>query len=177
MLDITNRCIFNCIYCYKKSRNSDILENNTAYLKTEEVIYVARELSKIGFKIVTISGGEPGLHPNLCKIVKEIRDKTKTKSMYKFEWKQRYSQLFEEKNSYQVTMATIKKLKKYRVPFSIHSNITPINYSCVYDLIKFSKKIRAISIRLSHVIPSGRGENKIFFYLKLSLINYLNFNF
>ncbi|MEM5870929.1 MAG: hypothetical protein QXX04_01015, partial [Candidatus Aenigmatarchaeota archaeon] len=49
LLDITNRCIFNCIYCYKKSRNSDILENNTAYLKTEEVIYVARELSKIGF--------------------------------------------------------------------------------------------------------------------------------
>ncbi|MEM5806749.1 MAG: radical SAM protein [Candidatus Aenigmatarchaeota archaeon] len=79
LLDITNRCIFNCIYCYKKSRNSDILENNTAYLKTEEVIYVARELSKIGFKIVTISGGEPGLHPNLCKIVKEIRDKTKLK--------------------------------------------------------------------------------------------------
>ncbi|MEM5872731.1 MAG: radical SAM protein [Candidatus Aenigmatarchaeota archaeon] len=169
MLDITNRCIFNCIYCYKKSRDSDILDNNITYLKTEEVIYVARELLKIGFKIVTISGGEPGLHPNLCKIVKEIRDKTKTKSMYKFEWKQRYSQLFEEKNSYQVTMATIKKLKKYRVPFSIHSNITPINYSCVYDLIKFSKKIRAISIRLSHVISFGRGENKNLFLSKTQL--------
>ncbi|MEM5806750.1 MAG: hypothetical protein QXO07_03305 [Candidatus Aenigmatarchaeota archaeon] len=73
------------------------------------------------------------------------------------------------KNSYQVTMTTIKKLKKYRVPFSIHSTITPINYSCVYDLIKFSKKVGAISIRLSHVIPSGRGENKNLFLSKTQL--------
>lgn len=85
--------------------------------------------------------------------------------MYKFEWKQRYSQLFEKKNSYQVTMTAIKKLKKYRVPFSIHSTITPINYSCVYDLIKFSKKVGAISIRLSHVISFGRGKNKKSFFI------------
>ena len=69
----SKRCNYNCSYC------SDFLHDNTSKILTEEKFKIAvNNLLKVNFNRVrlTISGGEPLLHPNLVSFCRQVLEKS-----------------------------------------------------------------------------------------------------
>ena len=66
MLEITDACNVNCRVCYKKRG-----ESLKSLLQIQQELDAAIKLRKL--HTVTISGGEPTLHPELCQIVAMIK--------------------------------------------------------------------------------------------------------
>lgn len=66
-IEVTQRCPNRCIYC---SSLSD--ENKTQYLDYDTICRVVDDAMLLGAKSVSISGGEPLLHPDIIKIARYI---------------------------------------------------------------------------------------------------------
>lgn len=67
MLEVTNKCNIGCRVCYKKKSNN--IKNLSEIRKDLKIAMKLRNLHT-----VSITGGEPTLHPELCKIVKMIKE-------------------------------------------------------------------------------------------------------
>ena len=67
--DITFKCNFSCGY----SSVHKMVDQNKKELSTEEAINFVREAGKIGVWILSITGGEPLLRPDLPIIIKEAK--------------------------------------------------------------------------------------------------------
>ena len=65
-LEITRECMNHCLHC-----SSRALPHNSNRLKTESLIGLIQEASEIGLHSLSISGGEPFLHPDYHRILKE----------------------------------------------------------------------------------------------------------
>ncbi len=63
----TRRCNLACAYCYE-------FDNVSRPVPTEEMLRRIDRLAALGTSIITLSGGEPLLHPEAEKIVGRIRD-------------------------------------------------------------------------------------------------------
>lgn len=57
-LELTHNCNFKCCHCYVRSHKVE-----PYHLKTADYVHIAKELKKIGCLQVTLTGGEPLLHP------------------------------------------------------------------------------------------------------------------
>lgn len=78
-LEITDRCILNCIHCSTNaSRNLD----NDEGLKYDEICSIISDFCSCGGSILEISGGEPTLHPSLFKIVDFAKSKNLEVRLY-----------------------------------------------------------------------------------------------
>ena len=64
LIEITNKCPFNCIFC---SSNSNILKNS--FIDKKKVINIIKDAKDLGFEIIQLSGGEPFLHPNIIDFI------------------------------------------------------------------------------------------------------------
>lgn len=67
-LDITDKCQLNCKHCLTKLLN---LENELSYNQIKSVI---EECKEHGAFYVKLGGGEPFLHPDIFRIIKEFSD-------------------------------------------------------------------------------------------------------
>ena len=65
---LTNRCTLNCVYC-------NIWNTRARELSYEEIVKVIDELSRIGTKRISFSGGEPLLREDISQIISYCRDK------------------------------------------------------------------------------------------------------
>ncbi len=67
LLSLTYACNFNCIYCFNSSgkRHED-------ELTTAEWLNVVQQLAEMDVGVVTLTGGEPMLHPGFFEIAEEI---------------------------------------------------------------------------------------------------------
>ena len=72
-IEICSMCNQNCIYCY----NEKVI-GEKVYLSYEDVGKIIDEVSSLGIRMITLSGGEPLCHPDFQKIVKHIYDKNCT---------------------------------------------------------------------------------------------------
>jgi len=63
-LNITNRCNCQCLHCFASSGSQEDEE-----LSTSKILSLIDEMSHLRVPMLTISGGEPCLHQDLCKIV------------------------------------------------------------------------------------------------------------
>lgn len=68
-IEITNQCQQKCIHC-----SSSANDNNYDILSLEDIKRVINETIPLGLKTVTLSGGEPLLHPNIISIIEFLRD-------------------------------------------------------------------------------------------------------
>lgn len=66
-IEITQQCPNQCIYCSSFSG-----PNKTTCLSTENIIEVVDDAVALGCKSISLSGGEPFLHPGLVQIVNHI---------------------------------------------------------------------------------------------------------
>ncbi|MFX0134268.1 MAG: radical SAM protein [Candidatus Hodarchaeota archaeon] len=69
LIEITNKCPFNCIFC---SSNSNIHKNK--FIKKEKLFNIIRDAKSVGIEIIQLSGGEPFLHPNILEFISYILD-------------------------------------------------------------------------------------------------------
>lgn len=77
MLGITNRCNFKCNICYASSNTEqDILQ-----LTPDEIFRLAPKVKKAGGRFLTLTGGEPTLHPDLFTIIKGLKQRGLAVSM------------------------------------------------------------------------------------------------
>ncbi len=65
---ITGRCNFNCRHCFMAADNGPMLGEFT----WEECVSFLDECEKCGIQSVTLTGGEPMLHPRFMDIVRDI---------------------------------------------------------------------------------------------------------
>lgn len=70
VMEITNACNLNCIHCYNDSGHKIRDE-----LTLTEFYKVINEMKNLGVLRITLSGGEPLLHPQFFEIAQYIRDK------------------------------------------------------------------------------------------------------
>lgn len=69
VMEITNACNLNCIHCYNDSGRT--LHDE---LTLEEIYRVIDELKILGVPRITLSGGEPLIHPHFFEIAQYIQD-------------------------------------------------------------------------------------------------------
>lgn len=70
--DITDRCQFDCSYCYNRDANQQKTILTTSKNAYKMVLAVLKNVD-VNWRI-EIQGGEPTLHPHLCEIVGELSD-------------------------------------------------------------------------------------------------------
>ena len=68
-LQIMDTCNFKCIHCYTKSGS-----DNKNIISFEQIKMIVNQLKEMNIFRIGITGGEPLLHPDICKIVKYISD-------------------------------------------------------------------------------------------------------
>lgn len=67
-IELTNKCNEKCIHCY-------IPHKDKLYNISDELYYnTIKQLKDIGIIILSLSGGEPMLHPNFLKFLKDTQD-------------------------------------------------------------------------------------------------------
>ncbi len=69
LLSITNQCNFHCPVCYADSGPTE----SPSHLPPVEIARRARDMRRVGVKQVSLTGGEPTLHPDLPHIVRQLR--------------------------------------------------------------------------------------------------------
>lgn len=65
-INITNNCNMNCTHCY-------IGEQNLNEMSLKQGIDYIRQLRDLGVFKISLTGGEPLLHPNFLDFIKEIK--------------------------------------------------------------------------------------------------------
>ena len=69
IVNITNRCNFTCAICYAAAN----VEQDAWELSPEDVFRSVEQIKKEGRSIITLSGGEPSIHPRVLEIIAGIR--------------------------------------------------------------------------------------------------------
>jgi MoaA/NifB/PqqE/SkfB family radical SAM enzyme len=69
-LEITQKCLNNCIYCSSYSNKDSAHE-----IQLEKIKSIIDECKELGFTHINLSGGEPFLHKDIFEIVKYINTK------------------------------------------------------------------------------------------------------
>jgi len=64
VLDLTDKCPAKCIYC-----SAEAGPYNSRFLNVAKVFEILDDASKLGAEIISFSGGEPLLHPDLISII------------------------------------------------------------------------------------------------------------
>ena len=64
---ITGKCNFNCLHCFMAADNAPMMEEFT----WEQCLNLLDECVRCGIQTVTLTGGEPMLHPRFMDIVRE----------------------------------------------------------------------------------------------------------
>jgi MoaA/NifB/PqqE/SkfB family radical SAM enzyme len=69
LIEITNACNYKCKFCYSGANKDDA----KYYLSVEDAVSIGRNIKKHGGYSVTLTGGEPTLHKDLIRMVKELK--------------------------------------------------------------------------------------------------------
>lgn len=65
VLDITDKCPATCIYC-----SAEACIRNIRFMPMANIERILKEASELGLEILSLSGGEPLLHPHLTNIIR-----------------------------------------------------------------------------------------------------------
>lgn len=69
-MEITNKCNLRCLHCYNDSR-----PQGDQFFSTEEIECIVDKLDRMNVGRISLSGGEPLLHPHFLDIVAIIRER------------------------------------------------------------------------------------------------------
>lgn len=67
---LTKRCNYDCVFCGRHDPQA------TAFASVEDVLRQAVDLAAKGARTLTLTGGEPTLHPEFPRLLAELRDAT-----------------------------------------------------------------------------------------------------
>lgn len=70
-ISITDRCNFRCVYCMPEDGVEQI--GHADILTYDEIVRIVRKLTQLGIKKIKITGGEPTVRKNMCRLVRDIK--------------------------------------------------------------------------------------------------------
>ena len=134
-LELTYVCNWRCVFCYNP-RHSDVKG-----LQTKEWLEVLRDLRSLGTLSVTLTGGEPMLHPGALQIARAAREL----------WF--VVRLFTNGTMIDPSSARILKEESISVETSLHGATAVVHDSATARPGSFSKLIAAILCLLDAGVP------------------------
>ncbi|MBU5436920.1 radical SAM protein [Tissierella sp. MSJ-40] len=176
VLSLTDKCNLNCIHCFKKCSNK-----NDDFIPYNELIDTLSFL-KDKTTNIQLTGGEPMLHNKFFDILKHCIDNFDTSittngtlinsenvnnykgvntvqiSMYSYE-ENKHDLVTTVSGSFRKTINAINELSKIKIPSTVSTIITKQNINNIENMIEFTYKIGASSIRFGNLTSSGRAAS------------------
>ena len=182
-IDITTRCNFNCEWCYlpvnKKEKD----------MKKEDFYEVLNILDKSNITQITLSGGEPLLHPNIEEFVRMIKKKGIIVHINSNGWHlseimakklkeaglsqiqmnidslnpKKHNNIRGKEKSFVKVIDAFRNAKKYGITTVVQTVLTKENVGEITDIMDFSRNLGINRIRMWDMTPSGKGKDKIQF--------------
>ena len=186
-LEITNRCIMNCLHC---STAFPGCEEHIDELSLKEIELIISDFHALGGKILEISGGEPTLHRNLVDIVafakrkgleirlytcgvsyrgrckplnmallKKLRSQGLDKIIFNLQGatSEVHDLITKKPGSFDALSQTIINAKK--LGFWVGTHFVPMqpNANSFEDILKLAIKLGINEVALLRFVPQGRG--------------------
>lgn len=180
--EINSTCNLNCIHCYNDSNGE-----NRIVVSFEIIKNVIDELKKKEVKILSLSGGEPILHPDFEKIVKYTNDldidvhvatngillnivnldilKALKSIQISLDGacEKTHEKIRNKKGCFQKVIDNILYLNKVypqiNEKLSLKMVINKLNKEEILDYINLAKSLSIKDVRLSFMVLTGRAEN------------------
>ena len=70
-IQITEKCNLKCRHCYVNNRS---IETAVSFMSADVLNKIIKECVELGVFVITLTGGEPFMHPNLWDIIKKIKE-------------------------------------------------------------------------------------------------------
>lgn len=188
LIEITNKCPLNCIYC---SSNSNIRKNKFIDKNTIKKLII--DSKNIGIEKIQLSGGEPFQHPDIKKIIEFILEEGFELEVYtcgnlyingnyqsiperllkpynnKHNLTLRFNfQTINKKTSAYLTrspfafdnlLKTLKNCIKYNIRIGVHIIPTNLNIDQIEETIKFLfNELKITHIKILRLILHGRAK-------------------
>jgi len=191
LIEITQKCNFNCQYCYSKS--TPYKQNGNL----RDILKIIKIISSMKVRQLTISGGEPLIHPNILDIVKEannlglivhicssgyLLDRNLARKLYENGLKQIHITIENidpimndktkgKKGAFEQASKALLFAKEAGITTVGNIVISKLNERIIERIIDYIKNALNVDrIRLLNFIPTGFGE----FKKELLLENYAN---
>lgn len=177
-IEITDNCNLHCLHCYNKSLN----KKKNRYISKDEFQSFLLKAKEIGINSISISGGEPFLHPLLSEFICMCSDLgiesrivtngtlitdlflnkiigTKTLFQVSIDGSsfEKHEQLTCTKGSYNNTIHSLNLLNRYHFPFVIKTIITKANKDDLEELVSLAIQKKAKGISFSFLQIYGRA--------------------
>lgn len=189
-IELTNMCNLNCKYCYV-DLNKPVDIKNIDYKKTIELL---DELKEMGTLFITITGGEPTLHPYFKDIlkhalknkfyvrvltngstlnedaIKELNEISKYGllsidiSMHSLK-EDIFNEFTQKPGTFKRVMKTIDMIKQTTIPLSLVCNITNVNIDEIEDISSFCES-NQIELQFNPIVyPTINNYSNNDFYI------------
>ncbi len=181
MLEITTRCNLHCKHCYCNADNK-----NYNHLPLGVIQSILKEFSENGGESLTLTGGEPKLHPDFWKIIREINrnhlsfniftngtvwTKTELKIMRDLSLTslqvsidglgKTHDDFRGKKGSFAKTINMLRLAKELNIPTVMMITIHEKNVNEISDLVKLARELDISGITMNTFIPQGRAKKLI----------------
>ncbi len=155
-LVVTNRCNWNCVYCFGDYPNRRETDYTTA-----ELLHIVDELHRLGVRYLTVHGGEALLRDDIAEVCSYIKRKgicvslvtngsflaKKIESLrsvdnltFSLDGNREGNDGNRGKNTFEATTQAIALAKKYRIPVRIQATLTRSSMNDVSFLAHFAKE-------------------------------------
>jgi AdoMet-dependent heme synthase len=181
---ITGRCNMRCQHC----RAWELPKTDLPPSTFQTVLDFANQEKSADFHI-TLSGGEPFLHPNILEFI-EISEKSNPNSfsittngsilnkdiLYRIKQSKfkkyliqisldspipkKHDDFRNTQNAWQNAITLMNFLKTENMPFAIRMTVTPNNISNIDQMVTLAKQLGAIRLSMDPVIPAGKGTDE-----------------
>ncbi|NJE47488.1 radical SAM protein [Thermococcus sp. GR7] len=180
-IEITTACNLQCRHCRVPTTSPDFM-SPTLFRR------IIENLVKIDIPYLTLSGGEPLLHPDLFQFldisfendIEQVGIMTNAtllndKMLNKLEKYKRYGEVcigtsidgFQEihdwyrnkKGAFSKTLESVKKLVQRDFEVGINVTIHKKNFHTIHELLDFLSTLNITTIRIRPVLPAGKAEN------------------
>ena len=160
-ISVTDRCNLRCIYCMPK--NGVKLKKHSEIINIEEIYFLVKSLSEIGFNKIRLTGGEPLLKKNIEVLIKNISSIKKIKDISittnGILLKDKIKKLKESGlNRLNISIDTLNEKKfKYITRFG--------NISDVLKGIDEALKLKISPLKLNVVVIKNFNDNEILYFV------------
>jgi len=194
-INLTTRCNQKCPHCYIASE-----KNKKIDFPANKIINIIDELYENNGKSITLSGGEPLLHPDIKKIIKYASSKLNIRLLTNGTLIDRdYANFLSDNNvsvqisidgsnekihdsirgkgSFNLSINAIKHLKKagFEDNLNLCTTIMKQNHNDIIDIIDLSQNYNIQMLRFLHLRRTGRADRKWADISGMNLNDYENF--
>ncbi|MBU7016572.1 MAG: radical SAM protein [Theionarchaea archaeon] len=180
-IEITNKCNLSCLHCFNNSGNPHPHE-----LTTQEILSAIDALSRGGVHQITMTGGEPLLHPHIFNIIEHARKAPMSVDLFTNgtlitedmvnQFKNRirrfnisldsvdasiHDTFRGKKGALEKTLQAITLLKEAGFPMKFTISLSQLNKSTIKDVLRYFKENNLTEFTITPVRYSGRGKTDI----------------